>query len=449
MRKISILLFALAAGCATFPPRDFGAFVDSVMRREMQRDGIPGAAFVFVRDGRVVYMKGYGVADDASGRPVDPERTIWRIGSITKTFTATAVMQLVERGQVQLQADVNDYLAGVRVPATYPLPVTVADLLMHTAGFDEIRPGTHAASEREVLPLAAFLGPRLVRVRPPGSTIVYSTYGMTLAGLLIEEVTHERYDEYVRKHVTAPLGMTRTMIAVPEALHGDVAVGYERKNGALVAQPWEWYHTTPASSLNSTAADMARYLIAHLRSQPEMLRQQHTMDARMPGVTLGFFEDYVGSLRVVEHGGNMAGFSAQLTMIPDDRAGFFIVHHFEGSHLRDNVKEEILRKLYPAARTRKPVPPPPADFAARAAAFAGRYVPMTSCHSCQPRSASMILEVTAEGDALRFSGKRWIEVAPLAFVREDGTGIIVFRTDEKGEVATMLPGGFWSFEKVR
>jgi CubicO group peptidase (beta-lactamase class C family) len=442
-------------------PAGLAAFVDSVIGAEMRREGIPGAAFVFVQDGRVVYEKGYGLANVAELRPADPETTIWRIGSISKTFTALAVTQLADRGRVDLRADVNRYLSRVHVPDTYPLPVTVRDLLTHTSGLDEIRPGTQAPSADKVLPFAEFLRPRLARVRPPGETISYSTYGITLAGELVEEVSGMDFEDYLRANVWLPLGMRRTAIAVPPELSRDLATGYERAGDSLQVAAWEWYHTTPASSVNGTAADMARYMIALLQHGRlgaarvlsdsmggEMLARQASPHPLVPGVTLGLWEDYVGRLRVVEHGGNVAGFSSQMTLIPSENAGFFVVGHFEGSHLRDDLREALLKRLYPAARARRPVPPPPADFAARGAAYVGRYAWTTSCHTCTPRSTSVVLTVTVRDNALFFAGNRWIEVAPLLFVRHDGTGYVSFRTDAAGRVVAMFPGSFWSFERL-
>jgi CubicO group peptidase (beta-lactamase class C family) len=445
----------------TFDAKRFGAFVDSVMNAEMKREGIPGAAFVFVRHGRVVYQKGYGWADVPARRAVDPERTIWRIGSISKTFTATAVMQLADRGRIHREADVNLYLSKVKVPETYPLPVTVTDLLTLSAGVAEIRPGTHGPSRESVQPLSEFLAPRLVRVRPPGQTISYSTYGITLAGDLVEEVSGEPIEEYLAENIWRPLGMNRTSIDVPASLGGDVAMGYERRGDSLEAQAWEWYHTTPASSINSTAADMARYLMAHLghgrigsarvlseKASTEMLSQQVRMHPKVPGVTLGFWEGQFGDLRVVEHGGNVAGFSAQLVMIPSEDAGFFVVNQFENSKLRDNLEDALLQHLYPRARVR-PIPPaPPPDFRRRGDAYAGNYGPITSCHSCKPRSVPFVLEVKNEGDALRISNFRYVEVAPLLFLREDGGAYVAFRADASGAIVEMHPGSFWAFERL-
>ncbi|MGH8435999.1 MAG: serine hydrolase domain-containing protein [Pseudomonas sp.] len=302
---------------------ELSSVVDSVVRAEMAKQRIPGAGFVFVKDGRVIYMRGYGSADLARNRPVVPESTIWRIGSISKVFAATAVMQLVDNRQVALDNAVSRYVRRVAVPQTAGDSITVRHLLNHTAGFDEIRPGTQASTREGVLPLERFLGTRLVSVRPPGRTIAYSTYGITLAGLLLEEQLGLPFETVLAQNIWRPLRMTHASITVPAEQQGQLALGYEITGDSLVTQPWEWYHTTPASSVNASVADMARFLIAHLqggaigsdrilseRAITEMQRQQITMHPSLPGVALGFYEDHVGSLRILEHGGNMAGFSS-------------------------------------------------------------------------------------------------------------------------------------------
>ena len=143
-------------------------------------------------------------------------------------------------------------------------PEAADHLLSHTAGFDEIRPGTQAPDQASVLPLPDFLDSRLVRLWPPGRVPMDSTYGTTLAGALVEDVSGLPFENYLARNLWSPLGMRRTCITIPLELAGDVATGYEFVDGRHEAQAWEWYHTTPASSINSTAADMASWMIAHL-----------------------------------------------------------------------------------------------------------------------------------------------------------------------------------------
>jgi CubicO group peptidase (beta-lactamase class C family) len=371
-------------------------------------------------------------------------------------------MQLADGGDVELDMPVDRYVHRVRIPATYPEPVTVRHLLTHTAGFDEIRPGTQAAAADGVLPLPDFLHDKLVRVRPSGRIIAYSTYGITLAGEMVEEVSGLPFEAYLDGNIWEPLGMTRSCITVPDAWRSNVARGYELEGDSAVAQAWEWYHTTPASSINATVSDMARFLLAHLgggaigrgrilseRAESEMQRQQITMDPAQPGYALGFNEDFVGGLRVIEHGGNMAGFSSLMVLIPDANAGFFVVNHLEGSQLRDTLKWALLERFFPRARERKTVPTPPAPATVRAERFAGRYAPLTSCWSCDPVRVSALLPVTANSDGtLDFAGGRWVAVDSLRFVNDKGSGYIAFRTDSAGAIEHLFAGAYWGFQKV-
>ena len=455
---------ARAQSAALVDTTALAAFVDSFVTARIAADRIPGAGFVFVQNGRAVVSRGYGLADVARKRAVLPESTIWRIGSISKVFTATAVMQLVDRGAVKLDAPVDGYVRRVAMPRTYPDPVTVRHLLDHTAGFDEIRPGTQAPSREALLSLDEFLKGRLVRVRPPGRIIAYSTYGITLAGQLVEEVSGETFETFLRRSIWEPLGMRRTSIHVPDSLRDDLAIGYELTGDSPVAQPWEWYHTSPASSINATVADMARFIGAHLPpagpaaarilsdgALAEMHRQQATMHPSLPGYALGFNEDYVGRLRVLEHGGNMAGFSALMVLVPSRNAGFFVVNQLEGSRLRDDLKWLLLERFFPEARERRPVPStlPPAGKV-KPERFAGAYIPLVSCFSCQPMRAGSSLTVTANPDGtLQFAGGRWIAVDSLRFVRSNGSGYIVFRADSAGTVQELFAGGFWGWQKVQ
>ena len=444
-------------------PRQLEALVDSVITAEMAREKLPGAGFVFVQNGKVVWSRGYGFSDVARGRGVSPESTVWRIGSISKAVTATAVAQLADRGKIDLDAPVSRYVKRVSIPSTYPEPITVRHLLSHTAGFDEIRPGTQAGTKEGVLPLDRFLDGKLVRVRPPGKTIAYSTYGITLAGLLVEEVSGLPFERYLRENIWEPLGMTRSSIDVPPSLQGDVAVGYEVEGDSLVPQPWEWYHTTPASSVNGTLADMGRFLIAHLeggtvdgrrilsqKAANEMKRRQISMHPSIPGYCLGFNEDFVGKQRVVEHGGNMAGFSTLMVLIPEARAGFFVVNHREGSSLRDNLKHAFLERFFPASRERHPVPSPlPSPDKVKASRFAGEYGALTSCWSCDPPRVWGNMTVTANEDGtLSFAGRRWTWVDANRFVRDGGTGYIVFREDEKGAIHELHAGAYWGWQRL-
>src|SRR6185503_3345341 len=136
------------------------------------------------------------------------------------------------------------------------------------------------------------------------------------------------------------------------------------------------------------------------------------------------YEDYVGDLHILEHGGNMAGLSSLMVLIPTERAAFFVVNHFEGSRLRDDLKWLLLERFFPAARQRRPVPTTlPSIAEVQPERFAGDYIPLTSCFSCQPVRAQSVMTVTANQDGtLGFAGGRWIAVDSLRFVKDNGSG---------------------------
>lgn len=437
-------------------PAELSALVEPVFTAGMAKEHIPGAAFVLVQDGRVILAKGFGVADIKSGRGVEPERTLFPIASISKVFTATAVMQLVDSGKVDLDADVDRYLKSARVPATYPQPITVANLLTHTSGLDEL-PGRRVETADELVPLGQFLATRLIRVHPPGEMTAYSSYGIALAGLMLEDVSGEPYATYQERHIWKPLGMKHTFIAVPEALKGDLATAYELDDDQLAAIPYEIYQTPPTSSIVSTVEDMARFMVAHLQNGTygdarilseaaaiDMHRQHATMHPLIPGWALGFQADDANGRRIIEHGGDIGGFSSLMTLLPDEGVGIFVVHHLEGSNLRFDVRRAVLDRYFPDERTVAVPVPRPAD-APRLARFAGTYRANNYCHTCGADDGPPVqdFEVEAHADGtIGIWGTQWVEVSPLYFVSIDGRRRIGFKEDASGKIVA-LTGGAW------
>ncbi len=454
-----LICFTFATQAAEIDHRGLEALLDEVMAREMAARKIPGAAFILVQGGRVVLAKGYGFADVESKTPFDPETTIAPIASITKVFTATAVVQLADRGALDLHADVNRYLKRVRVPDAFGQPVTAAQLLTHTAGFDELR-GRLVAAGEPVQPMDRFLATRLVRIRAPGRLTSYSSFGMALAGLLVEDVSGMPFERYLACNVWAPLGMKRTYITLPAELLPDAAGAYEAgESGGLVKIPWERYHTPPASSINSTAADMGRFMISMLaggkgilgaRAAGEMMSQRATLHPRMPGMSYGWQMSATNGQRIVEHGGDIGGFSSLLTLLPDHDTGIYLVNHREGIDLREPVRSAILDRYFPDPSP-PAIPQPSAALVPQAKKVAGKYRATTWCHTC-PFDPDRVqdFEVVAHDDgSITVWDRRWIAVEPLLFAGADGRGRIGFHLEEKGEVDAMTAGSWRVLERLR
>jgi CubicO group peptidase (beta-lactamase class C family) len=442
---------------------EIAEFLAPVFAEGMKREKIPGAVFVLVAGGKIVLAQGYGVADLASRRPVDPATTIFPIASITKLFTATALMQLADQGRLDLDADVNRYLTSARVPPTYPQPITPAELLDHTAGLDEL-PGRRVRSRAELVSLGDFLSSRLVRVHPPGAMTSYSSFGIALAGLLVEDLSGTEFEQYLARNVWGPLGMHHSFIGVPpDSLAPDVATPYEIGNGKAIPIDYELYQTPPTSCIMSTAPDMARFMIAHLaEGRPEgkgilssraavlMHRQHATMHPRVPGWAYGFQMSDVNGRRILEHGGDIGGFSSLLVLLPDEGIGFFVAHHIESTNLRFDVKQHLLDRYFPDRRPVQ-VPVPRADREGRLRRFAGVYRANAFCHSC-PDGGPMVqdFDVRARTDGtIEVWDQRWAPVDSLYFASLDGRRHIGFAQDAGGRITALTAGSWRVLERVR
>ncbi len=456
---------------AAINQKDLETLLDPIFAERMEKLHIPGAVVAVVKDGKIIFTKGYGVADVEKKTLVVPDKTLFRIGSITKVFTATAVMQLADSGKINLTDDVNKYLKGVRVPDTFSQPITFANLLTHTSGLDEISPGRRTSNEAELVPLGAFLKTRIVRHLPPGEVISYSTYNPALAAHAIEQITQTPFKVYLQKNVFEPLAMNHTSItAVKKEYKDDLATGYEHAENKFQKLPFQWFNTYPASDINSTATDMARFMIANLqygaidgkrimseKAAREMQATHFKNHPKISGWAYGFYESMQNNLRFIEHGGSMDdGYSALLTLVPEKNFGIFVACNTEngGFGLAETVKKEFFNRYFPAptkpeiSQTKNPLP----DALKK---FAGKYRGIIYCHSCAPNTSYVPEpdEVKITGDGmLSFGGGLWKQIEPFLFVLTDseraGQVFLGFKENSKGEIAFMFNDTYRVYEKV-
>jgi CubicO group peptidase (beta-lactamase class C family) len=452
--------------------KELEAFLDPIFAERMEKLHIPGAVIAVVKDGKMIFTKGYGIADIEKKTPVIPDKTIFRIGSITKVFTATAVMQQADRRKIKLMDDVNKYLAGVKVPNTFSRPITFHDLLTHTSGLDEISPGRRTADESKVIALGEFLKTRIVRRAPPGEIISYSTYNPALAALAVEQITKTPFKVYLQKNIFEPLGMNRTSIAaIKSEYKQDLATGYEYTENKYQLLPFQWFHTYPASDINSTATDMARFMIANLqygtidgkrilseKAAREMQATHFRNHPKIPGWAYGFQEGTQNNLRFIEHGGSMDdGYSALLTLVPEKNLGIFVACNTEngGFVVAEAVKKAFFNRYFPV-QTKPEVPQTKNPSPDALNKFAGQYRPIIYCHSCPPNAGAYMpnpfeIKVTDDG-MLSFFGGRWKQIEPMLFVLADGerAGQVLFgfKENSKGEITFMFYDTYKVYEKV-
>src|SRR6476659_4584829 len=193
------------AGAHPLTAEDVNAWLDGFMSYSLAKDDIAGAVVVVVKDGQILTQKGYGYSDVAKQKPVDPAKTLFRPGSVSKLFTWTAVMQLVEQGKLNLDTDVNTYL-DFKIPPYDGKPITLRNIMTHTAGFEEVIKDLIAHDPKALMPLGTYVKTHLPeRVFAPGTTPAYSNYATALAGYIIERQSGETFDNYIEHHIFAPL----------------------------------------------------------------------------------------------------------------------------------------------------------------------------------------------------------------------------------------------------
>jgi CubicO group peptidase (beta-lactamase class C family) len=320
----------------TIDTAELQALADAFFPERMETLHIPGLSFVFVQGDEVIYATGYGYANLETATAMDADSTIVRIGSVSKLFVVTAVMQLVEQGKLDLHADVNHYLTGFQLEETYAQPVTLAHLLTHTAGFDD-PPYATTTDPRQVQPLDEHLAEHMPpRTRRPGKAFVYSSYGYALAALVVEEVAGMSFDRYVEQNIFIPLGMAQSRYLLAPPLPETLATGYFYDDGTQIPQPIDYDDDYPGGSIVSTAEDMSHFMLALLQDgcyrggcilEVDTVAEMHERQAKtgMQGqnVTYGFAEGFQGGQRLLGHSGAIRGFGNSLNLLPEHNAGYF------------------------------------------------------------------------------------------------------------------------------
>jgi CubicO group peptidase (beta-lactamase class C family) len=316
---------------------DVEAWLDGFMPYALGAADIPGAVVVVVKDGQPLVEKGYGYADVAERKPVDPATTLFRPGSVSKLFTWTAVMQQVEQGKLDLDTDVNKYL-DFEIPARGDQPVTLRNIMTHTAGFEEQVKDLMGAEGTPYPPLDEYLKAWVpTRIFSAGSTPAYSNYATALAGYIVARVSGKSFDDYIDQHIFAPLSMKYSSFRqpLPETLKEHMSKGYPL--GSQPPKPFEIVGPAPAGSLSASGADMGRFMIAHLQKgafgserilQEATAEQMHstalTMLPRVHRMVLGFYEQNRNGRRIIAHGGDTQWFHSDLHLFLDDNVGLFI-----------------------------------------------------------------------------------------------------------------------------
>jgi CubicO group peptidase (beta-lactamase class C family) len=423
---------------------DVNVWLDGYMPHALKVADIAGAVVAVVKDGEILTERGFGYSDVAKRAPVDPRLTLFRPGSVSKLVTWTAVMQMVEQGKIDLDADVNAYL-DFKIPPREGKPITMRNLMQHTAGFEEQAKGI--ISEDPKSPGFEALLKQWVpqRVFAPGTTQAYSNYGASLAGYIVQRLSGESFDSYVEKHIFEPLQMEHSSFRqpLPAALVPLMSQGYELGSGE--PHPFEIIGPAPAGSMSSPGEDMAHFMIAHLQGgeyhgnrilRAETAAMMHdsplTLLPPLNRMELGFFETNVNGHEVIGHLGDTDYFHTSLHLFLKDNVGFYVSFNSPGKDgaagsLRTALFNDFADRYFPAAKTDARVDAPTA--ALHAAMLKGHWSNSRGSQSNFLAAIGFVSQVKVGVDAkgqlvLPFMGvngvpRRWTEVSPFLWLDLD------------------------------
>ena len=329
-------------GAHALTQADVDAWLDGYLPYAIKTGDIAGAVVAVVKDGQVLTERGYGYADVEARKPVDPKLTLFRPGSVSKLVTWTAVMQLVEAGKIDLDADINQYL-DFKIPPFEGKPVTMRNIMQHTAGFEEQVKGiiTYDPKSPSFDALLKIWVPH--RVYAPGTTPAYSNYGASLAGYIVQRLSGQSFDDYLDEHIFAPLEMSHSTFRqpLPAALVPYMSTGYRQASEKPIK--YEIVGPAPAGSLASPAEDMAHFMIAHLQDgeyhgkrilKAETAEQMHnsplTTLPTMNRMELGFFETNINGREVIGHLGDTEAFHTSLHLFLKEGVGLYVSFNSPG-----------------------------------------------------------------------------------------------------------------------
>jgi CubicO group peptidase (beta-lactamase class C family) len=452
---------------------DVETFLDGIVPLQLGISDIAGATVSVVKDGQLLFAKGYGYADVQKKQPVSAPDTLFRPGSISKLVTWTAVMQLFEQGKLDLDRDVNEYL-DFKIPDAFGKPITLKNIMSHTPGFEEQIKDLFSTA-----PVSPNLGEYLkthtpARIYPPGTVPAYSNYATALAGYIVARVSGRSFDDYVEENIFQPLNMTRSTFRqpLPTGLASSMSSGY--RLGSDEPGQFEMINAFPAGSLTSSATDMAQFMIAHLQEgrldekqilKAETVRLMHSrlfaLDDAANAMCYGFYEETRNGQRIIGHGGDTIYFHSDLHLVLDQKVGFFVSYNSAGKAAglgdspRTTLWDAFLDRYYPHSAPVQPV----AGAKEAPKAVSGTYDLSRRGETSFIKLASLLgqLTVSPAGDedieVSLFTGangkpKRWQAVSPTTFIERDGQDKLVFKPDQNGKMQMILPYPFFIGQSV-
>ncbi|MFA9371065.1 MAG: serine hydrolase domain-containing protein [Labilibaculum antarcticum] len=457
---------------------DLNAWIDSTFTEALNSVHIAGATLILMQGDSILHINGYGLEDIKSKTPVNSSSSIFGIGSISKTFVGTAVMKLVEVGELELDRDVNNYLKSFQLAYKFNDSITVRNILTHTAGFDDCNIGTIAHAEEDIIPLAQYIKEQMSpQIRPSGKVISYSNKAYALLGLIVEEVSGLPFHEYVRKMILQPLEMNYSGYRRQAELKENYVTSYLQKNGQLIPYKPAFHHFYPASSFRSTASDMGHYISMFLNNGEfngiQILDSSTVVKMHQTGFKnyekanfgwlLGFQESHWYGIRTVHHSGGIQGFASQLTLMPEKNLGLFICVNSSNYYQRksrvfmDKFSNDLFARLMPECLVIKEkaiVSPKVGAVDEPLEMFTGTYRFTTYAHTTFDKVGVLIglapeIEIVSKDNTLEIVewNDKLVPISDLTFLAKYDR-YLAFGRNTKGEISYFFTDSY-SYQKLK
>ncbi|PZD93028.1 serine hydrolase [Paenibacillus sambharensis] len=434
-----------AEPAAAVNAKEVKAFTDAYFAQPELQAILAGALVVVVNGDDVLMNQGYGYADVAAKRKINPDQTLFRMASISKVITATTVMQLAEQGKLDLSKDISAYMPGIHITNRTGTPVTAEHLLTHTAGFDytDVRrvPRGHKGPEITIRESLEANTPTVVR--KPGEAYRYDNLAYTMQGYMVEHAANQPFEHYVKEHLFDPLNMKHATFRMDDKVLANLATGYRADMKPL--EPYPNFPTiSPGGGMFATGSDMANFIRAHLNGGQfedtrilkeetvQLMHQKHYELA--PGLPLmsygfeSFFHSSHNGQFVIGKGGDQEGYHSWLWLLPEQKTGGMIVVNSDASAgIRQHFFEAFMDHFYPG----KPKQPYDQTLgASELAAYEGLYRSL--------RTPIMAIRVSAENGRLAVSdpaGSRVLHAAGPLLFEDEGGNPAVFKKDADGSIS--------------
>ena len=459
----SIFLLLFSKALLAIEPKnanDYESFADGVFKTLMAEKHIAGATFSMVKNGQNMIKKGYGFANVEQGIKVNPETTLFRIGSTSKLFVWIGVMQMVEQGKLDLDRDINDYLTAFKIPEKFDKPITLRSLMTHTPGFEDKLYQLFVVDENLIKPLEEVLKDQLPkRVRPPFQQASYSNHGTGIAQYLVEIASEMPFVDYAERFIFDPLGMQNTTIRqpLPVRFATDMSNGYAYRDGKFVVKPFELIPLQSVGSASTTANDMARFMTALLNNTcidgqclldsatfSKMIEPAFYHTKGVNPALLGFMDLSMNDRRMFGHGGNTFLFHSMMVIIPEENTGIFYSFNSEGGQgPSSKAIEYFVNYFFPDTRPLLQTIELNNEYLNE---FAGTYRLNRISHTdfFKVLALAMQTKISQEEGKLRMDAMGettwWLPVDSLTFRADDSNQIIVFTRDKKGRIDNLFLG---------